>query len=477
MLLYTLKRLLLLLPSLLLISVVAFGLKQCSSKGDVEWALAEAELGADAKTRTLTYEREYRRLLEQQNAHLPPFYVALRSQAIPDTLHRIIPLAHRQALRTLTSRYGHWPSVQAYQHALRQVQIQLWTPPSTGRTDAWIKVEQLFQPLPKWSTLAEIQARLSQLSQAAKQVAPPPTPLLVRIANCERATTAIKTEASPWRRYIPALHYYGKENQYHRWLAPLLRLDFGLSLRTREPVTERVLTALGWTLRINIIAILIAFGLAIPLGVFSAVYAGSRWERWVNLFLFLLYALPSFWVATLVGKFLTTPEFLDWFPPYGVGTVTPGASWWTALKIRAHHLFLPICCVTYVSLAVIVRQVRRSMRTILQSDFIRTARAKGLSQRRVVWQHAFRNGLFPLITIFGNVLPAAVTGAVIIEFIFSIPGLGWLTLQSISDRDWPVVYTLLLLLAVATILGIVLADLLYAWADPRVRLGNDTKRL
>lgn len=474
MFLYTLKRLLLLIPSVLLISVVAFGLKQCSPQGDIEQQLSEVELGTDARSRAQNYEREYRRILEAREAHLPVFYVALRTQALPDTLHRIIPLARRASLVALAARYGNWETVSSFAHAQRQLEACFWEPPPAGQAEAWRKLARQAQDLVWPRKVETIRQQLQGLESDLAQLEVVPVAVRTALTDLQQAVIRIEQEATPWRRYIPALHYYGANNQYHRWLMRLLHLDFGQSIRTQEAVSGRILAALGWTLRINGIAILCAFLIAVPIGVYSAVYVGSRGERLGNLLLFLLYALPSFWVATLVGKFLTTPEYLDWFPPYGVGQLPENAGWWTALRVRTHHLFLPVFCLTYGSLAFIARQVRRSMLNILESDYVRTARAKGLSPTRVVWRHAFRNGLFPLITLFGNVLPAAVTGAVIIEYIFSIPGVGWLTLQSISEQDWPVVYALLLLLAVATILGILLADLLYAWADPRVRLGNST---
>ncbi|RME96394.1 MAG: ABC transporter permease, partial [Bacteroidetes bacterium] len=466
---YTFKRLALLPPGLLLISLVAFGLKQCSPAGDIELALSEMELGKDPLQRQQLYEQEYRRLLEKRDAHLPVFYVAFSSQALPDTLYRIIPQQRRKNMAALAGRYGNWSTVSAYDQALQELQTRVWASAPSPRTDAWIQLQAKVQDLAQIRTLPDMLQQLNSVDSHLRTIGAASDSLRPALAACQEAATAIASRATPWRRYLPALHFYGSNNQYHRWLVRLLKFDFGVSARTQEAVSGRIASALGWTLRINGIAIAIAFLLAVPIGVYSAVYAGSSWEQWGNLVLFLLYALPSFWVATMLGKFLTTPEYLNWFPPYGLGQVPEDASWWTALRIRATHLCLPIFCLTYGSLAFISRQVRRSMLSILQSDYIRTARAKGLSRRQVVWRHAFRNGLFPLITLFGNVLPAAVTGAVIIEYIFSIPGMGWLTLQSISEEDWPVVYALLLLLAVATMIGILLADLLYAWADPRVR--------
>ncbi|MCB0637550.1 MAG: ABC transporter permease, partial [Lewinella sp.] len=272
--------------------------------------------------------------------------------------------------------------------------------------------------------------------------------------------------------WVPGWQWYGADNQYHRWLSGMLHGDFGHSLRDQRPVAVRIGEAVRWTLQINGLAILFAYLLSIPLGVYAAAYVGRRFDRITSFVLFLLYSLPSFWVASLLILFLTTPEWLDIFPSMGVGEVGPEVGWWQRLSVRASHLFLPIFCLTYGSLAFISRQVRGSMIEVLGSDYIRTARAKGLSEGRVLWRHAFRNGLFPLITMFAGVLPAALAGSVVIEVIFNIPGMGRLTVDSILTKDWPVVYALLLLAGTLTLVGILLADLLYAWADPRVRLGK-----
>lgn len=133
------------------------------------------------------------------------------------------------------------------------------------------------------------------------------------------------------------------------------------------------------------------------------------------------------------------------------------------------YLILPIICITYPAVAFIARQARGSMLEVLQQEYIKTARAKGLPESKVIWKHAFRNALFPLITLVASVLPAAIAGSVTIEMIYNIPGLGWTMLQSINEQDWPIVFAIMMLGAVLTITGILLSDILYALADPRIK--------
>ena len=226
-----------------------------------------------------------------------------------------------------------------------------------------------------------------------------------------------------------------------------------------------------WTLVMNLISIFIAYIVSIPLGVFSAVKKDSRFDKITTLFLFILYSLPSFWVATLLVVFFTTSEYGGWtdiFPSIGLGDLPSDAPFWSRFWETGSHLILPVLCITYASLAFISRQMRGGMLDVIRQDYIRTAKAKGLDDRTVIWKHAFRNSLFPIITLFAAVFPAALAGSVVIEFIFNIPGMGKLSLDAIYTRDWPIVYTVLMLAAILTMVGTLVADIMYAVVDPRV---------
>jgi peptide/nickel transport system permease protein len=181
-------------------------------------------------------------------------------------------------------------------------------------------------------------------------------------------------------------------------------------------------------------------------------------------------------VGTLLLIFFTTREYgMDFFAGPGLGQVPAGAAWWQKIWLASPHLLLPVLCIAYPALAFIARQMRGSMAAALQQDFVRTARAKGLPEKTVVWRHAFRNALFPVITLIASVFPAAIAGSVAIEYIFNIPGMGWLMLNAILQKDWSIVFTVLMLGAVLTMAGMLVADVLYAAADPRVRFSKQSK--
>ncbi|MEM9822397.1 MAG: ABC transporter permease, partial [Bacteroidota bacterium] len=277
--------------------------------------------------------------------------------------------------------------------------------------------------------------------------------------------------------YTPVIRWNGFDNQYHNWLTDFIRGEFGVSYFNGQPVTQKIKTAAEWTFIINIFSIFFTFLLSIPIGVLAAKYQGQFFDRFSSLLFFFLYSVPTFWMATMLVVFFTTSQYgMQWFSSIGLGTVASDASFWERFWERGGHLILPVFCITYGSIAFISRQVRGGMLTVIRQDYVRTARAKGLSENRVIWRHAFRNSLFPLITIFSLVLPATLTGSVIVEVIFNIPGMGRLLLNSIFTSDWPIVITVLMLIAILTMLGNLLADVLFALVDPRVKFHQDVSR-
>ncbi len=258
--------------------------------------------------------------------------------------------------------------------------------------------------------------------------------------------------------------------QYLLWLRDLVRLDFGRSFQDNRPVLEKIAERLPITLAMNIAAVLIAYGIAIPLGIYSATHSGSFGDRLTTFLLFALYSLPTFWVGMLAITFLCNPEYIALFPTGGVRSVFHSEQWslWRRIADYVWHLTLPMLVYTYGSFAFISRQMRSAMLEVLRQDYIRTAYAKGLPGRVVIWKHALRNSLIPILTLLAGVLPALIGGSVIVETIFSIPGMGELSFRALVARDYPVIMAVFTLSAVLTLVGILLADILYAIADPRI---------
>lgn len=258
--------------------------------------------------------------------------------------------------------------------------------------------------------------------------------------------------------------------RYLLWLGKMVRFDFGNSYTDHRPVTTRVLEALPITLQINIISLLLVYLISVPFGVYSATHQYSWGDRISTLGLFVLYSLPSFWVAMLLMYFFGGGAHWNWFPVHGINTI--GASdwpWYRWLADRTWHLVLPVFCLTYASLAWLSRYARAGMIETIRQDYVRTARACGFPERTVIYKYALRNSLIPIITLFGALLPTLISGSVIIESIFSIPGMGRLSFDAILQRDYPMIMGILSFSALLTLLGLILSDILYAVADPRIK--------
>jgi peptide/nickel transport system permease protein len=274
---------------------------------------------------------------------------------------------------------------------------------------------------------------------------------------------------------VPSINYNGLDNRYHNWITGFLQGNFGISYQDKRPVSSVVWDALRWTLVLSGSAIFIIFIIALPLGVKTAQYQGKWPDQLISTALFALYSLPNFWIATLLIVFFGGGDFLDWFPAYGVGDTPEDAPFIDRFLDTAYHFTLPLICLTYPALAFLARQMRGGMVESLSKEYIRTARAKGLAERMVVWKHAFKNSLLPIITLFGNVFPFVVTGSFVIEYIFSIPGIGKVTYDAILAQDFPLLITIVMMAAIITLIGYLIADLLYAWVDPRISYSKQDK--
>jgi peptide/nickel transport system permease protein len=256
--------------------------------------------------------------------------------------------------------------------------------------------------------------------------------------------------------------------QFASWIGRVARLDLGESFVDHRPVSERILEALPHTLALNGLALFFALLFAIPLGVVAGGNPDGAFDRTSGAVLFALYSMPTFWAALLLQTLFAVR--LRWLPLFGTAAdVAPAGL--AGLGDRLAHLVLPVTCLTYGTLAFVARLVRSGVAEARTTDYVLAARARGASRGQALWGHALRNALLPIITLFGLLLPALLSGSVIIERIFAWPGLGRLYLDSILARDYPVILALSLLSAVVTLVATLVSDIAVAAVDPRVRDG------
>lgn len=270
--------------------------------------------------------------------------------------------------------------------------------------------------------------------------------------------------------------FYGLDKPLHEqyiiWVGKLVTLDLGRSFSPdNRPVVDKIKERLPVTLSLNVIALLLEFGLAIPIGILAATHRDSWIDKSITVFVFIGFAVPTFWLALLLMYFFGVK--LSWLPISGLHTLgSDGFGTVRYLWDMAKHLIMPIMVASFGSLAGLSRYMRSSMLNVINQDYITTARAKGLSERVVIYKHALRNALLPLITLLGFSIPGLIGGSVIFETIFAIPGMGQLFYQGTMSRDYPVVMGILVIGAFLTLVGNLIADISYALADPRIRQSN-----
>jgi peptide/nickel transport system permease protein len=258
--------------------------------------------------------------------------------------------------------------------------------------------------------------------------------------------------------------------QYILWLKKLAVLDLGESFSPdHRPVIDKITERLPVTITINALSMMLIIIVAIPIGVLSAVHRDTLFDRITAIFVFVGFAVPTFWLALLL--MILFGVNLGWLPISGIRSLNfeylpPWQASWDVIK----HLILPVLLSAFGGLAGLSRYMRSNMLEVIRQDYITTARAKGLSERIVIYKHALRNALLPVITILGLSVPTLIGGSVIFETIFAIPGMGQLFYMSVMSRDYPVVMGILFIGAILTLVGNLIADVSYAVADPRIRV-------
>lgn len=243
--------------------------------------------------------------------------------------------------------------------------------------------------------------------------------------------------------------------QYGRWLWRIMRLDFGRSFIDQRPVLEKLSEAAPRTAFLAGLALVLAFGLAVPSGVLLATRAHRAWAKITSTLLTVAWSVPSFWIAVLLMMLFASPRYFAWFPVQGLADA---------------GFVLPVICLAWPTFVVATRQVSSAMQHALTQDYVKAARARGIPERLVIWRHALRNSLLPVVTMLGFHLPQLVSGSVVIERIFGIPGMGLVAFEAIGTRDYPTIMGGTTVVAIATMLSMLLVDLAYGFLDPRVQV-------
>ena len=486
MLKYTIERLITFIPMLIAISLIAFIISIMAPADPVERLSKAAGTEGSADEQSSASKKIKQELRKKLGLDLPIFYVSISNLASSDTLHKIQDKYQKTNLKALTHQSGNWQAVSNYYHALLKLEKNQKSLQINSSQEDLIKITEVNNQfgfeigslletskkeiidikLTKMENLLNDNTFLNELGQDFDYV-----------VDCYKK---LSTQSTRWKTFIPTIAWYGSNNQYHVWLVGngndrrgVIRGDFGESYIDGQPIARKIWSKIGISFALAVISILIAYIVSIPIGIYSAYKKDTFFDKGMSLILFILYSMPSFFIGLLLLLGFANPDNLSWFPVSGIqdpSSFDPNWSWWhwDALKHRAPYLILPIITYTYGSFAFLSRIMRIGMIDIVSQDYIRTARAKGLGENKVILKHALRNSLLPIITVFAAIFPSSIGGSVIIEVIFSIPGMGLEIYNSVLNYDYPMIVAVFTLVGFLTMVGYLVSDLLYAVVDPRI---------
>ena len=503
MLKYTLKRLFVFIPMLIAISLLAF-IVSINAPGDPVDRLTKAagnEGGADQQSGTAKKDKEDKR--KQLGLDLPIFYFSVGDIASSDTLYKVQDRDHRENLEALTHQFGNWIAVSNYYHSLLNFQKSLQkinidkisekdsTIDKVKSHDLLINLKNNISGLLTLNKISLVNSRFKNINEIVDNNYIF-NPILKEYEELKEIRNQLELTQKRWKTYIPSIKWYGMNSQYHWWLfgdmfnskkterKGILRGDFGISYADSQPIKNKIWEKVGISFTLSLLSIIIAYLISIPIGIYSAYKKDSLADRGMSLILFILYSLPSFFVGTVLLLLFANPDFLTWFPESGIKDPkiwSDHPEWsdsfwdifnWEKIKHQAPYLVLPLFTYTYGSFAFLSRIMRVGMIEIVSQDYIRTARAKGLSEKKVILKHALRNSLLPIVTVFAAIFPMSIGGSIIIEYIFTIPGMGTEMFNAILNYDYPMIIAFFTLIGFLTMVGYLVADLLYAVVDPRI---------
>lgn len=408
---------------------------------------------------------EYQRKRKALHLDKPSFYFSLSSMAMPDTLYAISRKKQQRVAEAWVHQNGNWPLIQAYrQQVLKgQVQFQRMIQQATNKLNASTRKKlpsSFFNSLLTEEKLEKHQLFIEKFQEAIDTI-PAFQSQQGSIQQIKTTFLDMQSQPTQWKNYIPSIHFYGWDNQYQIWLVNILtKFDFGTHLNSTQSVTKGLGRQIGFSLRFTSVSYLLGFLISILMGVAVATRVGKWQDRSVATLLYLLDAIPAFWLGTILLIFFTNDAFLNWFPAQ-FRSNAQGITYYMGMV-------LPITAYVLGMLTSLTRLMRGRLLDLLKQDFMRTARAKGLSQQEAIWRHALKPALSPMITAFAIYFPGLFTGSVIIEKIFSIPGVGDSLLAASTTNDIYQVVMFFCLTGLLTILGYLIGDILRAWVDPRV---------
>lgn len=454
---YLLKRLLYALPTLWLIASLVFLLSRLLPGTFASEIILQESSGLTGGGSVVSRQNAYNDFLRRTGQDLPLFYVSLQAALAPDAA--AAGTSSGRQLEKLTWLYGDQHLAAAYLQSIISYKNAL---PVDKKQAYQQQLEQLYAATKAYDINTLLLAIPPGTGSAAA----------TSYNTLQQAATQLTAGSTSYGYLVPALKWHGTGNQYHQWLVQLLQGNLGQSFKDGRAVTAIIAEAVGNTIIILLVSMVLAVLVAFYLSLLLVRRKFSALKKIALPALFVLDSIPSFVLALLLLVLLASPAFLQAFPVFGLYSSGYTNSWWQELQMQLPYLVLPVICLTLANLPYLTNQLYRSLSDASFADYAKTAKAKGLSEGKVVRKHLLRNALLPFITVLSDFLPLLVAGAVVIEAIFAIPGMGTLLISSVLARDHTVLVAIVITIAAFKILSLLLADLLYRLADPRIQLAS-----
>lgn len=489
MLIYLINRILRAIPMVFLISFVAFWLSFQGENSPIHQLIEKhqvalnPDLVATNRNRAAQQQQLDAEIIEN-HYHLPLFYFRIGALAESKEIYSIYHPLQREVAKRLLWQNGNWELVETYLQSLHHLKHELSSASFEKKEDPSFYQGYKGQLLREnYFLLHDHRLNPSQRLKAIIDTIDKEPGLYLDVIfssvkkSAQQALENYKQlEQNPqnWKCYIPKVFWHGTHNQYHKWITGIVtKGDFGISSRTKEPVGKRITKVLPWSMVLGISSMLIAFLLSIPLAIFMAYYKDRWHDQLGRIYLLGLDAIPNFWLATLLIYLFANPEILNWFPSsFNISDIN-GLSFWEVAQQRLWAFILPLIAYSYGALAFYTRQLRASLLNVLGQNYILTAKVKGLTDYQIWKGHVLKNAIVPMTTLFASIFPAMIGGSVILENIFSIPGMGKETWEAILAGDAHMIAAIFTITGALTIIGFLVTDLLYHWIDPRVRISSN----
>ncbi len=462
---YIAKRLVLFVPTLIFVAGIIFLLESGQDKDSIYTQLVQDGVYStdfEDDIQKQHYQLQYSLKAEEQHYNLPEFYISILPRFIPDTVYKILPVLERNNWFAIACEIQNWEKAEQLRSLIQSKQNECLANKDLSKADRK-KRSGYCSKLLQCSSVEQLKEVANDIGQDAADS--------FLISPIQQINT-FQSPSLPTFKY--RLVFNGLQCRFHCFLKDFLTFNFGKSITDSRSVVLKIIDNGKITLLLNLVSLVLVIIISITLGKIAFYHHNGWKDKVIQGLTLALHSVPVFWAGTLFILLFTNDDYgIHLFPASGFGSPISPDNFFARIIDYMPYMVLPVLCMVYTHIAFYSRQIYSSLLEVSRQDFIRTAKSKGLSDQQIFKRHLFPNAVFPLITLVGSLIPALITGSVIVETLFSIPGMGNLTIKSIQSKDWNVVNAIVWISTLLSMLGILIADILYRWADPRVRMEGE----